>query len=55
MSNYEFSELIAHEDGNFLIVNKPAGALSQDDQGNDVSMHAMAQTSDIRAFFTQGW
>ena len=43
MSEYEISELIAHEDDDFLIINKPAGVLSQDDQGNDVSIQALAQ------------
>lgn len=44
MSKYEFPDLIVHEDDNFLIINKPSGALSQDDQGTDLSMHAEAQS-----------
>ena len=43
MNNEDFINLIAHEDDDFLILNKPFGVLSQDSESKDPSILAQAE------------
>ena len=40
---YTSSDLILHEDSEFLVLNKPAGVGSQDDQTGDASIFSWAE------------
>jgi len=41
--NFALEDFIVHEDANYLILNKPAGLLSQNTEGNEVSVVNLAK------------